>query len=277
MSKQLKKSLIYSLILAIILTIASSFISFRQGCCDGCLCEISRKNYGYPLPFMSEALKITQPEFLIFDFMVYFVILFIIVFIIFLVIDFIKNKKLIIIISAIIIVLLIITSIFFVYFNYYKGLKTASVLIERGSFNPWSGSTSIVLCNNGTLGKKIRNGNYMAFDNVFQQDINNIKNVLGSAPFYYKETTGQSNAPDSTNIKSFLYFANYNFDIIDGSEKKYLNLYFHYAKDPTFKEISNSEYLNKIKLITNILEKMDKGVDIKDSDNQAKSLEELCK
>lgn len=94
MSKQLKKSLIYSMISGIILTFAFSFVPYFPTCCKGCTCDfIISKYYGFPFHFMTASYKITQFKFLVLNYLIYFIISFITIFCIIMVINYFQNKK----------------------------------------------------------------------------------------------------------------------------------------------------------------------------------------
>ena len=92
MSKDLKKTIIYSVVPMIVLMIISSFVPYLRGCCEGWMCA-SRTYYGFPFPYLSHFFYIKDYRFFVFDLLIYYILSFITILIIFLIKDKIKNKK----------------------------------------------------------------------------------------------------------------------------------------------------------------------------------------
>lgn len=92
MSKQLKRSLIFSSISGIILTFVSAFVPFKVPCCEGCMCDYG-SSYGFPFPLSSGLFKFVRIKGLILDFFIYYVIAFVVILLIFIIINFIKRRS----------------------------------------------------------------------------------------------------------------------------------------------------------------------------------------
>lgn len=94
MSKDLKKTLIYSLVPAIILFILSSFISSWSGCEAGTLCfNPAQKYYGFPVHYVNSKLEVTNYLGMLVNFFMYYFASFTSLFILRLVIYLIHQKK----------------------------------------------------------------------------------------------------------------------------------------------------------------------------------------
>lgn len=94
MSKDLKKTLIYSLIPAIILFILSSFIDSSASCEAGSLCnQLAQKYYGYPLEYLDAKLNVISYPGIFVNFFAYYFISFTFLFIAQLVINLVYQKK----------------------------------------------------------------------------------------------------------------------------------------------------------------------------------------
>lgn len=92
--KQLKRSLIYSLISAILLTAITSFIPHTFGCYRGSMCLSGPQTYyGFPLSYLSDFFHVHSYKFLLLNFSIYFIISFITIFCIIMIINYCKNKK----------------------------------------------------------------------------------------------------------------------------------------------------------------------------------------